>query len=271
MSGPSGPSRHLGADTAGVPWHGRQLTGTGFDEDTGATDPALVEAVRDRSVEGEQALVAAVARARWLVPVVATAGETSTTHPTTDPPRGGRGLVAEKSTEMAAVTLTAPDGQRALPLFTGLESLHAWSSSARPVPVSAARAAQAAVQERCQVLVVDPGSSDERALRPSMLWALAMGREWLPAHEDPFVAEALARAVAGEPDVVSFRSEAGEPAGTLRVVLHLRPGLARKQLEELVTRLGEQVATDGEWRARIDGIAFSVRPAVADRTRPTER
>ncbi|HET7303762.1 MAG TPA: SseB family protein [Segeticoccus sp.] len=246
------------ADTAGVPWQDRQLSGTGFNQDDGSADPALVEVVRDRSPEGERALVAAVAAARWMVPVVATeAGG-----PTEPSPEGSSpGLRAETSTEMAAVTLTAPDGQRALPLFSGLDALRAWDPDARPVPVTAARAAQAAVQERCQVLVLDPRSDHERALRPSMLWALATGREWLPAHDDPFVSRALQGAVAEEPDVVTFRAEAGDPTGTLRVVLHLRPGLAPKQLEGLVTRLGERLATDGETRARVDGIAFAVRPA----------
>lgn len=250
MTGPSGAD---GTDTAGIPWEGRQLGGTGFDGDTGAADPALLEAIRNQDTTGERPLLAAIATARWLVPIVATAAQTTTA--------AGTGTTAEKSTEMAAVTLTAPDGQRALPIFSGTDALHQWDPSARPVPVTAARAAQAAVQERCQVLVIDPRSAHERALRPSMLWALAMGREWLPAHEDPFVTDAVTRAVAEEPDVVTCRNEPGEPVGTLRVVLHLRPGLSPKQLEGLVTRLGERIALDGETRARIDGIAFSVRPA----------
>ena len=46
---------------------------------------------------------------------------------------------------MAAMTLLAADGHRALPVFTSIAALAAWDPAARPVPVTAARAAQAAV------------------------------------------------------------------------------------------------------------------------------
>ena len=66
--------------------------------------------------------------------------------------------------------------------------------NARPIPVSAMRAAQAAITENCDVIVVDVAGPDTFVLRPSMVWALAQGREWPPGHEDPFVAESVGRA-----------------------------------------------------------------------------
>jgi hypothetical protein len=172
-------------------------------------------------------------------------------------------LAVEKSTDMAVVTLTAPDGQRALPVFSSVESLAGWDPAARPVPVTSALAAQAAVQERCDLMLLDLGTSGSVVLRPSMVWALAQQREWLPAHEDPFVAQALARVAQDEPDVVAWAGEAGEPAGAgvLRVVLTLRSGLDATQVQALATRIGERIATDGETRARIDGLAFAIRQA----------
>ncbi|MEP6629456.1 MAG: SseB family protein, partial [Lapillicoccus sp.] len=143
------------ADSAGTPWRGRVLTGTGFDDDTGAADPELMTALRERatrpSAEADARLVAVVARARLLVPVVAVLGETGTS---------AEGRVVEKSTDMAVVTLTGPDGRRALPVFTSTAALAAWDPSARPVPVDGARAAQSAVAEGCQVIVVDLGASE---------------------------------------------------------------------------------------------------------------
>ena len=170
--------------------------------------------------------------------------------------------MAEKATDMAAVTLISPDGQRALPVFSSLATLSAWSPSARPSPVTSSRAAQAAVSERCDVMLLDLGSGRELVLRPSMVWALAQQREWLPAHTDPFVAQALSRAAADETDVLECFGE-GDPAsaGILRVVLRLRPGLDSVQVQALATRVGEQIATDGESRARIDGLAFTIRQA----------
>ena len=236
-------------DSAGLPWSGRQLGGTGFDDDTGEADGALLAALA--APGDELSLMAAVAGARLLVPIVAA--------PTESDESGG--LTVEKSTDMAVVTLTAPDGQRALPAFTSTAALAGWDRAARPVPVTSARAAQAAVAERCDVMVLDPGSAGQRVLRPSMVWALAQGRPWLPPHEDPFVAQALSRATQGEDFVVGCAGEAGEPegAGVLRVVLTLRPGLGAEQVQQLATRVGERIATDGEARARIDAIAFAVR------------
>ena len=96
MSGPS--------DSAGVPWGGRELTGTGFDGDTGEADAALASALAHP--RDETSLMAALSGARLLVPIVA--------EPVSLVESGG--LVAEKQTDMAAVTLVAPDGQRA-PIF----------------------------------------------------------------------------------------------------------------------------------------------------------
>ena len=194
----------------------------------------------------------AVAKARLLVPIVAAPSGID------DP-----GELVERSTDMAVVTLTSPGRQRALPVFTSVAALSAWDSAARPSPVTSSRAAQAAVFERCDVMVLDLGSGHQRMLRPSMVWALAQQREWLPAHTDPFVAQALSRATADEADVIDYVGEEGDPTGVgiLRVVLRLRPGLDSGQVQALATRVGEQIATDGEARARIDGLAFTIRQA----------
>lgn len=239
------------SDSSGLPWTGRALTSTGFDNDTGEADPTLMARLADGS--DDVALLAAVTGARLLVPVVAAP---------TGVDDSGEPLV-ERSSDMAVVTLTSPDGQRALPVFTSLAALSAWDASARPSPVTSSRAAQAAVSERCDVLLLDTGSGHERMLRPSMVWALAQQRDWLPAHTDPFVAQALSRATAEEADVIDCFGEEGDPAGAgiLRVVLSLRPGLASAQVQALATRVGEQIATDGEARARIDGLTFVIRQA----------
>jgi len=229
---------------------GRALTSTGFDGDLGEADTDLLAALDDR--QDETVLMRAVAKARLLVPIVAAPSGID------DP-----GELVERSTDMAVVTLTSPDGQRALPVFTSVAALSAWDSAARPSPVTSSRAAQAAVFERCDVMVLDLGSGHQRMLRPSMVWALAQQREWLPAHTDPFVAQALSRATADEADVIDCVGEEGDPTGVgiLRVVLRLRPGLDSGQVQALATRVGEQIATDGEARARIDGLAFTIRQA----------
>jgi hypothetical protein len=240
-------------DSAGLPWTGRELTSTGFDGDLGEADASLLAVLDDP--QDETALMRAVTGARLLVPIVAVPNEVDTsTEQIAKPSAGNNG------TDMAVMTLTASDGQRAFPVFSSMATLTAWDATARPSPVTSARAAQGAVAEGCDVLLLDCGSAHERLLRPSMVWALAQQRDWLPAHTDPFVAQALSRATADEDDVVECLGE-GDPAGAgiLRVVLGLRPGLDADQVQALATRIAERVATDGEARARIDGLSFTIR------------
>jgi SseB protein N-terminal domain len=233
-----------------------ELTRTGFEGDVGLPDTSLLAALEDP--RDDTVLMRAVAAARLLVPIVAAPTEVD------DPGE----LMSEKSTRMAVVTLTSPDGQRALPVFSSLAALSAWDATARPSPFASSRAAQLAVSERCEVMLLDLGSSHQRVLRPSMVWALAQQVDWLPAHADPFVTRALSRATADEPDVVDCAGEEGDPAGSgiLRVVMRLRPGLDSARVQALATRVGEQIATDGEARARIDGLEFTIHQAGASAT-----
>lgn len=249
----AGHDPHAGHDTAGVPWAGRTLSGTGFDADTGVADPALAQALR--APGDEPALMSAVATARLLVPVVAVPRESQA------PERGDTddlGADTDVGTDMAAMTLVAPDGAKALPAFTCLESLSGWDPSARPVPVTAQRAALAAIQEGCESIVLDVGSQTTYALRPSMLWALATARAWTPSHLDSQVEAAVAAAVATEPAATSYTLGAAA-GGALQITLGLRPGLSATAVQQVATRMGERLARDGEVRARIDAIAVRVR------------
>jgi hypothetical protein len=129
------------------------------------------------------------------------------------------------------------------------------------VPVTSARAGQAAVAEGCDVIVVDVAGPTPRVLRPSMVWALAQQRPWEPPHTDPFVDRSVAAALRDEDAVTAHELEEGTPhgEGVLGVVLDLRPGLTPEEVRAVATRVGERLATDGELRARIDGLAFRLR------------
>ena len=272
-------------DSAGLPWAGRYLSGSEYDDDLGVADPELAEALasaHDRPSAGADARLArAAAMARWLVPVVALRGDgdeagdphtgdapSSDSYPSAphviDPyssdPDASDPNAGDTRTDMAMITLVAPDGRRALPLFTSVAALAAWDPSARPVPVSAAQAAQAAVADGCQVAVVDLGSGHPTELRPSMLLALAQDVEWIPAHFDPVVVQSVSEAVANEPDVVTHQLEEGEPlgCGVLRVVLGIRAGLSEELVEALTTRIGEELSADQDFRARVDELTLSV-------------
>lgn len=147
---------------------GQRIPDPGFAGDDGAADPALRELLA-AYVEGRARQVdvlAAVRASRLLVPVVAVAGEVGA---------DALGLVREKTSDMATVLLTRPDGRRGLLAFTGLDSLAAWDARARPVPVPAALAARAAQQEQADALVVDVAGPARFAIEPPDLQGLAAG------------------------------------------------------------------------------------------------
>ncbi|PID96017.1 MAG: hypothetical protein CSA84_07245 [Actinomycetales bacterium] len=254
---PGHPDHPDHPDPPRAPAAERTLSSSAYVQDRGDPDPqvlaALTRAASQPSTDADRELMRVVAAARWLVPALTVAVDTELRD----------GSRVEGKPEMATVTLTAPDGRRGLPVFTGVSALTAWDPKARPLPVGADLAAQTAIGEECDTLLIDLGSDHALALRPSMVWALAMARPWLPAHEDPEVAAAVATVLGNEPTVARHELSDGEPpaSGVLRLTMWLRPGLDATGVEALATRVGERLAADGELRARIDGLSFAVRPA----------
>ncbi|MBF4163056.1 SseB family protein [Nocardioides acrostichi] len=156
---------------------GRRLLGSGFPGDLGAADPALERALADYhrapGADAHARVVAALASARLLVPVVAVLGESEV---------DAAGLVSDKSSEMAAVLLTGRDGRRALLAFSGMTPLRAWRADARPVPVTARDAARSALQEGADALVVDVAGPALLVVERADLEGLA--RDWQVAWMD---------------------------------------------------------------------------------------
>ncbi|HYO86654.1 MAG TPA: SseB family protein [Dermatophilaceae bacterium] len=224
--------------------------GYSFAGDDGTADPSVLAALADPD---ERALMAALATARVLLPVVPLpAGEHDHDHD------HDHGSVAP----IATVSLVAPDGRRGMLAFSGVEALAAWDPASRPLPAVTREAARAALDGNFDAIVVDPRSGHERVLRPSMMWALLTGRDWLPAHLDPVVLAALSAAVGRESDVQAVTPDEGAPgAGTLLVRLGVAAGLTEGEVADLVTRIGQRLAADPDVRVRLDDVAFSLRPA----------
>ena len=239
-------------DTAGVTWEGRDYTVSPFPEDDGSTPEPLAEALaahRAGQDPHRRQLVAALSSARVLVPIMAVATETGTT---------AHGLTGDNGADMAMVSITAADGTTMLPLFTSVTALSAWRNDARPVPVVAPQAAQAAVQEGCTSLLLDPATPAEEGgpvlLPRSVLWALAQGRDWLPPHEDPELARALERiGQEAAAEVQALTARAGESA---EVDLHvqLRPGLTAEQVRAVVDAVTARLGTEEIVAERISSL-----------------
>ncbi len=161
---------------------GRDLTGPGFAGDTGAAPPELTQAL---DAGGPADLVTALLASRVLVAVIAVADEDS------DAP-GARG--APKEADMAVVTMRAPSGRLALPVFSSVDALAAWSGEARPVPVAGVLAARAAYDEGATALLVDPAGPARRVVEGPDLLALAEARRSDRPLDDPQLLAAVERA-----------------------------------------------------------------------------
>lgn len=189
------------ADSAGVAWDGRDLSGPGiegsanplhaFDADDGTADPAWGP-VLDRLAagqSGEAEVVDTLSRMRVFAAVLPTVAEHDARGGHGDGPHG------DKEADVALVTLQAPDGRAALPVFTNVAALTAWHPQARPVATWMPRACLSAVDEGAELVVVDPAADRTFVVRRPAVWALAQQRPWIPSYQDTELAEALASVV----------------------------------------------------------------------------
>lgn len=156
----------------------RVIPDPGFADDDGRPDPALARALAERAAgrgTGADVLMA-LTGARLLVPVVAVLGEVE---------YDDAGLAHDKSSDMAAVLLENAAGRKALLAFTGTESMLAWDPEARPVPVTARTAAQAAVQEAADALVIDVAGPAPYTLGGDSLVRIGLGWTVAMAGDEP--------------------------------------------------------------------------------------
>jgi hypothetical protein len=268
-------------DSAGQPWAGRSLAGDdatihNFGDDDGAADPGYLAALAALAAgEGDEAgVVAALAAARVFVPILAQLAEEG------EGAAGPHGdtLHGDKQADMALVTLKAPDGRTAMPVFTSAASLMAWHPEARPVAVYAARAALSAVAEGAELLVLDPGSEFTFVVRRPAVWALAQQRPWTPSYGDPELARSLCSSAAGFPAVrrveihpgggVSSAAADGTllPGGgagpELKVVLYLEDGLDAGGVQSIVAGLNNAWARNEMFAERVDSIEVKLQRAA---------
>ncbi|MBF5080989.1 SseB family protein [Quadrisphaera sp. INWT6] len=251
MDLPNTSGRHGDAhgDSAGTPWAGRTLTNNPFAGDDGGLAPALAAVLDAARASGEpvdvEALLAALPGARLFVPVTAVSAGT-------DEATGG-----DLGADMAIPTLRSPDGRDALPVFTSVAALTAWSAKARPVPVEARRAAVSAVQEGQQLLVLDPGvrgpTGSVVVPRPA-LWALAQGEPWTPSWRDPSVAAGVRAAAETVTGVVRSSCEPGRGGAELRVVLDVVAGLDAAGLADVTTGVARLLGEDAVVSRRVDSL-----------------
>ena len=147
----------------------RTIPDPGFPDDTGQAPAALTAALTAYDADPDalhEATLQVLQDARLLVPVVAVLGEVE---------HDEAGLAHDKTSDMATVLMRGRDGRAALLAFTGSDALRRWDPQARPVPVPARRAAEAAVQDGAQALVVDVAGPVMFVVETEDLHELAQG------------------------------------------------------------------------------------------------
>jgi hypothetical protein len=190
---------------------------------------------------------------RVLVPIVAVLGSGD------DVVAAAASGQGDKSADMALVTITLPDGRRALPAFSSVAAMSGWDAAARPVPVEAARAAQAAVVEGCDIVLIDPAGPVPCALPRVAVWSVAQGRDWLPPAADIEVLTGVAALTRAVPQVRAHRCEPDGDDGLI-VILGLPPGLDAGQVQQVTTQMSQLLAADPIVAERAGSIRISVRP-----------
>ncbi|WP_233255466.1 SseB family protein [Naasia lichenicola] len=239
-------------DSAGQPWAGRHFEPVAYDGDDGSAPAAIVDAIAQfrAGAIGAGEVLEALRGERLLVPLVARLGEGGD---------GAHGLRTDKSAELSIVTVRGPDERTVLPAFTSMAAMTRWNANARPIPVQAERVALAAAAEGTDLVVLDPLSDTEFALRRPGVWALGNGSRWLPAPEDPSVLAALEYATQGEPDIRRFEVLDGDPearliAPEIVVRLTLREGLDAAAVSELLARLSARWSLSELISERVDSM-----------------
>ena len=239
-----------GADSAGVPWEGRRFEHGASSDDDGSAPAKLIEALRRfRAGDlGEAEVLDALRESRLLIPLVAVLGADGLSEHGHD-----------KSQELSIVTVAGPDGRTVLPAFTSVDAMKRWNPDARPVPATAGRVALAAASEDTDLVVLDPLSDTEFAVRRPALWALAQSRPWTPSYADTEVLSAFMDAAEPEPSVVAVQLAPGDPGSRLAgpeliVQLSLAPGLDKAALDAVLARLQERWASSALIAERVDSL-----------------
>lgn len=135
---------------------GRFLAAPGrFAHDDGTPD------LRIRDAASIDSLLTALADGRVLVALVATASETDTV------------TGEDKTSDMSVVSMVAGDGRKGLLVFSGVDALLMWDPSARPVPVAGSEAAQAALAQECEAMIIDVAGPRRQVLTEADVVMLA--------------------------------------------------------------------------------------------------
>lgn len=252
------PHLHGGlADSAGQPWEGRTFSENPWQDDDGTAPTELAEALsKFRAGEGSPVeVVTALRDVRLLIPLVAELGDEGT---------NDQGVKVDKSADLSIVTVKAPDGRGVVPVFSSVEAMKKWDETARPIPVGSRQAALAAVEERTDLLILDPGSeATEFAVRRPAVWAIAQDIEYSLPWRDPEVLKHAQALLEAEPRLLGIDLVPGDPqcvfAGPeLLIALRVSAELDDEALQAVLSNVQSLLANNGDLVERVDSLGLRV-------------
>lgn len=240
-------------DSAGVPWQGRSLKDNPHAGDDGTADQLLIESLNNfRSGSGSvEGVIQALENARLLVPLVAHLGESEVTD---------QGLKVDKSAELSIVTVQAPDGQNALPVFSSVQAMSLWNSAARPVPNRVRNIALAAASEGNTRIVLDPMSETEFVVRRPAIAAIAQGFKWQPPEKNLDVQKIVAETLGEFPQILRFEMSSGDPnyrleGQELKIQIYMRLGLQPSELNQIENEFFRKLADHERFVELVDSVS----------------
>lgn len=243
------------AGAPGADSPGRALPGSSpFSGDDGSADPELAALLTAYAAETASLadVVARLAQVRVLIPILAELDVVE---------QGDHGFQVDKQASAGVVALEAPDGRKALPVFSSVASMAAWRADARPVPADVVRAALSAVAEDWALLVLDPGGPVSVLVPRPAVWAIAQGKTWLPAVTGgvvaPEIAQAIVDAVSPVASVARVSAAPGRTA-EVAVVLGIDSGLTRARLTEVLAEVNGALGASELVSERVDSLELRV-------------
>lgn len=246
---------HL-TDSAGQPWQGRTFSENPWADDDGQAPAALVTSIAELR-DGTGSLVTVIdtlREVRVLIPLVAHLGEAGVNE---------AGQTVDKSADLSIVSVKAPDGRATLPVFSSIAAMQAWDPDARPVPIDVRKAALAAVSEGTQLMILDPGSETELAVRRPAVWAIAKDTPYELPWQHPTV-QAVCSALLQEYEALqSIDLQPGDPqcnfAGPeLMLELAVSESLPAEELKRVLTAVQQRFASDEAVLEIVDSLGIRI-------------
>jgi len=246
-------------DSAGVPWAGRSFQENSYRDDNGEADPELEIALTGfrSGTHSLKDLLFIFSKSRLLIPLVANLGEEGF---------AASGLKSDKSAELAVITVLAPDGQIALPVFSSVSKMQNWNPKARPVPNNGRAVAFAAASEGTTRVVLDAGSESEIVFRRPQLSAIAQDLDWQPPETNSSVEILVNQFLQDLENVVSFSLSSGDPecrilGQELVITLYLIPGLTDSELQGIERTFFKRLGESEEFVELVDSVAVRFLPS----------